>query len=199
MLLEFWTALTGNSATSKVKGDAATGAIYVEQLATSNRGLPVNLFLTAAGNGTGTNNLNGSYATPTDFYYQVTTGSFYVYSLLIVIADATSFNLLDYGAIASGLTNGVKFFLTPSGQSEIQILAGVTIKTNADILTVIHDVVLTSFAGTSQAIAAESDLKKVFGIPLFLNTGDRITVRLNDDFTGLIKHTFALGGERFST
>jgi hypothetical protein len=35
MLLEFWTALTGNSATSKVKGNATTGAIYVEQLNSS--------------------------------------------------------------------------------------------------------------------------------------------------------------------
>jgi len=35
MILEFWTALTGGAATYKVKGNATTGAIYVEQLSSS--------------------------------------------------------------------------------------------------------------------------------------------------------------------
>jgi len=166
---------------------------------TDPRGLPVNIFLTSSGDGLGTKNLNGNYSSaPTDFYFEPSRGRYEVYSLLIAISDAASFSQGDYGAIAGGLTNGVKFFIKNFGQAEVQIMAGVNFKSNYNFLSIAHDTTLSSFAGGAQTLASEIDLIKTFGTPLVLNKGDRFIVRLNDDLTGLISHIFAFGGERFN-
>lgn len=36
-----------------------------------------------------------------------------------------------------------------------------------------------------------------YGKPINMNAGDRFIVRLNDDFTGLVSHTFGLRGIKF--
>ncbi|MFA5127305.1 MAG: hypothetical protein WC465_04920 [Patescibacteria group bacterium] len=163
------------------------------------RGLPVNIFFSETGNGAEPHSYTGNYSvTPKDISYIVPRGTLEVNSLLVTITDATSFNQADYGAIAGGLTNGIKFFIVLAGTTtEIPLFAGHVFKHNYDFLAIFHDTLLTSFAGGAQTLALESDLKKVFGIPLVLQTGDRIIVRLNDDLTGLISHTFVLGCERF--
>ncbi len=164
-----------------------------------NEGIPVNIYLTASGDGQTSPNLNGNYsAAPQDFFYQPPSGSYVVESLLIAITDAAAFSATDYGAISGGLTNGVKFFLRNAGQPEAQIFARQIFKKNYDWLSLVHQTALTSFAGSTETLAVNAELKATFGSPLTLKTGERLIVRLNDDLTGLISHTFALGGTRYN-
>jgi hypothetical protein len=157
-------------------------------------GLPTRRWLTASGDGLGTFNLIGDYsATPTDFYFE-TTYKFDIYSLIITISDNAKFNQIDYGAIPGGLTNGVGFFAKQVGIPEFRLLNTVNIKQNYEYLSFIEETRLTQFDGTPQTMQFVLDVENVFGIPFTLNAGDRFIVRLNDNFTTLVSHTFGIKG-----
>ena len=158
-------------------------------------GRPTQFFLTATGDGLGTYNLIGNYsAAPTDFYYQATT-NYYIQTLLIIISDNANFNQTDYGARAA-LTNGVKIFIKPNGLAEIPLLSGIAFKQNFEWHTVTPEVRLTSFAGLAQTLSIDFDLVVDYGMPIMLSPGDRFIIRLNDDFTTLVSHTFGLRGRK---
>jgi hypothetical protein len=160
-------------------------------------GRPTQFFLTSSGDGQGPYNLNGDYsASPTDFYYQ-TTSTYYIQTLLVTISDSTTFNQTDYGGISTGtIINGVKVFIKPSGLSEIPLLSGVAFKYNYEWLQVTPDTILTQFSGTPQTLTINFDITHEYGMPIMLNTGDRFIIRLNDNFTGLVSHTFGLRGRK---
>lgn len=153
------------------------------------------LFVTEAGNGTGSHNLIGNYSTAAvDFYYQPTT-QFDIHTILMAITDNASFNQQDYGGIAGGLTNGVKFYIRIAGAPfDIPLLGGTTFKQNYEWLTVSADARLTSFAGTAQTLSVLFRLADEYGKPLTINAGDRIIARLNDDFSTLVHQSLALRG-----
>lgn len=157
-------------------------------------GLPFRFFLTANGNGTGNSNLNGDYsATPTDFFY-IATNHYDIYTLLVSISDNASFNQADYGAITLGLTNGVSFFMEIAPGDQRRLISTNPVKSNYNWLADISDAKLTSFAGLSQTLTLALHVKDTFGMPLTMLPGWKFIVRLNDNLTGLVNHTFALRG-----
>lgn len=159
-------------------------------------GLPVIRPLTVNGDTTGTFNAIGNYSvTSQDFYYEVPAGSDFLFSQLTISLSTASgtFNQVDYGSIAGGITNGLKIFLRLAG-NEIQILASQVIKTNADFYVLTFNVEKSIFAGTPQTLVAAFDLNKDYGAPLVLEAFDRIIVRCNDDFTSLSSHKFVARG-----
>lgn len=160
-------------------------------------GLPFQFFLTANGNGTGAVNLNGNYSSaPTDFWYEAT-ARYEIYSLLISISDGANFNQGDYGAITLGLTNGVKLLVRfEDDVTEIPILntGAFPVKYNYHWLSLTASTMLTTFAGISQTLTVNFDLIDHYGKPFTINKGQKLIVRLNDNFTGLINHTFGLRG-----
>ena len=160
-------------------------------------GQPFRFFLTAAGDGTGAKNLNGNYATPTDFFYMADS-RYEIYSLIIAISDATTFNQTDYGGIAIGtITNGVQLFLGFASGGEVPILISTPLKFNYEWYEVASEARLTTFSGTPQTLHIVVDLPRLFGRPLTMDPGDKVIVRLNDNFTGLVSHTFRLHGTKF--
>jgi hypothetical protein len=159
-------------------------------------GQPFRFFFTSGGDGTGNKNLNGNYITPTDFFYEANT-RFEIYQFLITVSDNASFNQLDYGGIVGGLINGISFLLEFSFGGEVPILTAEPIKYNYEWYEVATDVKLTTFAGLSQTLQVIVDLPRSFGRPLTLDPGDKVIVRLNDNFTGLVSHTFRLHGTKF--
>ena len=160
-------------------------------------GLPVQFFLTTAGNGTGVYNHSVNYsAAPTDIFY-IATSQYDVATFLIVISDNANFNQADYGAIAGGLTNGVKVFIQPAGQAEIPLLSGIAFKHNYEWLAITEHTNLSSFAGLAQTLTVAFDITFDYGKPINMNVGDKFIVRLNDDFSGLVSHTFGLRGLKY--
>ena len=160
----------------------------------SDIGIPRRKWLTASGDGLGTYNLIGDYsAAPVDFYYLSTT-KFYIKSLLICISDNLQFNQVDYGAIAGGLTNGVGFFYKPFDGVEVRLINTVNIKQNFEWPAISEHVTLTQFAGLPQTLQIDLDLVDEFGLPFNLRSGGKFIVRLNDNLTTLVSHTFGIKG-----
>jgi hypothetical protein len=167
-----------------------------ESLPISN-GRPTQFFLTTVGNGTGVYNQNIDYsATPTDIFYTAT-AVYDIYTFLVVISDHATFNQTDYGAIAGGLTNGIKVFIQPAGQAEIPLLSGVAFKQNFEWLSITEHTQLSSFAGLAQTLTVAFDITVDYGKPINMAIGDKFIIRLNDDFTGLVSHTFGLRGIKY--
>jgi hypothetical protein len=162
----------------------------------SSIGLPTIKFLTSNGISSATHNINGNYsAAPTDFYHTITSIGYNISTVLISLTDSVGFNYVDYGAIAGGLTNGVKFyFYDLKLNTEIPLLGGTVFKQNWEFLTVTQETRLTQFAGLPQTLTVNIRLIDDFGVPLHMNTGDKFIVRLNDDLTGLVGHVISLRG-----
>ena len=160
-------------------------------------GLPTQKYLTLAGDGliSGTYNAIGNYATPTDFYY-LTSTIYDIHSILIAITDLTTFNYNDYGGIPIGtVLNGVKMFVYNAALNlEIPLLSGKAIKYNYEWFELTANTGLTSFSGTPQTLRVVFEMDGDYGMNFRLNPGDKFIVRLQDNFTGLIGHTFGLRG-----
>lgn len=160
-------------------------------------GLPFRFFLTSVGDGTGTYNLIGDYsAAPTDFFYQATS-RFEIYTLAVTISDASKFNQEFYGGIAAGLTNGIRFYFKYPSGVEVPIIISSPVKANYQWIEVASRANLTSFDGTAQTFQIMIGVHELFGKPFTLAAGERVLVRLNDNFTGLVGHTFRLHGTLF--
>ena len=155
---------------------------------------PQNIFLTESGNGTGTRNFNNNYSvTAKDIYYQAVT-TFQLYSMQFSLTDAGQFAYDGYASNVA-LTNGVKFFFKAAGMAEVPLFNGVAVKTNADYEAMCSQYDTTSWGGSAQTAVVHIHFLEQCGCPLTLKTGDRIIIRLNDNFTGITTHVFAVGGK----
>ena len=146
----------------------------------------------------GNMNANGNYSSViTDFYYQPPPGiTFHIRQVSFVLSTSSgTFNQIDYGSIANGLTNGIIALVSNNGV-ETQLLNNLTIKQNNDYYVITSNVEKSIFAGTPQTLSASLNLVDDFGeyITLHGNDNDRIIVRLHDNFTSLSQHSFILRG-----
>ncbi|MGR9051377.1 MAG: hypothetical protein ACU84J_01885 [Gammaproteobacteria bacterium] len=165
-------------------------------------GLPYQYFFTANGDPMGNINLNGDYSSgPADFYVEFL-DDFYAYSILVNISDDDKFVQEGYGALAAGVVaNGVKFFITgPGGVPEIPLLSGIAITKNYHWSLLTPDIQLINYEDTLKAartLLVEFNMLKEYGTYLRAEKGQRLMVRLNDNFSGLIAHTFGVRGIQF--
>lgn len=162
-------------------------------------GRPFQFFLSRNGAQTGTINANGNYSSsPVDFYYE-STGRFEIYSLIVNISDNANFNQEDYGAITGGVTNGVKFLAGIGNGIEVPILRSDVwpIKKNYQWASIASDIKLTSFAGLAQTMIIDFHIPDSYGKMFSLDPGQSVIARLNDDFSGLVSHTFIIRGTLF--
>jgi hypothetical protein len=146
------------------------------------------------GDGTGTKNAVGNYSsTPTVFYIQDTTKTFYVNRMLIQLEDAGAFATNDYGA-GTGLTNGISINIYDSTGAVLNDLTdGIPIKSNNDWARVCYDLKLENWATGNGAIHARWTFANA-GHPIILKQGDRLGLTLNDNFTGLVSQYFKVQG-----
>lgn len=158
-------------------------------------GLPTQFFLTTTGIPSTTHDATGNYSvTPADFHY-ISTAKYELYSLLITISDNATFNQGDYGGIVGGLTNGVKLFIYNANLGlTIPLLGGNAVKKNYEWITLTHDTILTTFSGTAQTLMVNFDMIQDYGQPIHMEPGDKFIVRVNDDLTTLVSHTFGIRG-----
>lgn len=164
-------------------------------------GLPTQYFLTENGDNSGAYNLNGDYSAAIFDAYIEFPGDYYAYSILINISDDDKFNQEDYGALGAALTNGVKFFVTGAdGTPEIPLLSGFTVKKNYEWSLLTPKIQLISYEDTLKAartLLVEFDMVCQYGTFLRFEAGQRLLVRLNDNFSALLAHTFGVRGIQF--
>ena len=160
--------------------------------------IPVQFFLTQSGDGLGTFNHIGNYsAANTDMHYLATT-PFDIHTILINITDTPNFTHNDYGSLTVGtIVNGVKLiYYNKAANYERELLSGYAFTQNHQWLQITPDVKLTTFAGNVQSLVITFDMVREYGTPFTLAIGDKFIVRLHDNFTGLIDHTFGIRGTR---
>ncbi len=156
-------------------------------------------FLGDGGLNTGSISPIGDFSvTPDDFFYEIPVGkTFLLKTLVIYIEDGNnSFESGDYGGITA-LTNGIDILVSINGV-EASILAGVLIKKNTDFSKHGAPLIDITFGTGNESGASIVNTVELTGVMLPLNgdnvTPDRIIVRLSDNFTGLVDHSFKVLG-----
>ena len=157
---------------------------------------PLIRFLDTNGNGTGTKNAIGNYAAVvTDFYIQPPAGSVFVINTFQYhFSDLGNFPGTVYANLAAALTNGVQFFAVVNGVT-IDLFDGQRIYSNDNVIHLFSGFQLINFQATMSSIVANFNTAQ-FGTAMKLNgtTNDKLVVRLNDDFTGLVDQSFRVYG-----
>lgn len=155
--------------------------------------------LSTSGDGTGTIHAIGDYRTgelgATTFYIQPPANEiFYLARLIVYIEDVGTIKGSLYGAMAA-LTNGIAISVTDA--DDVVILGsqvGITIKSNHEWARICYDVAEHDYGPTESnyVIVRWTFLKS--GEFLELRDQQKFKVILNDDFSGLIDHTFNIQG-----
>ena len=150
-------------------------------------------YLDTVGDGSGTKDAIGNMiGTPLKF---TATEDSAIYRMIIYIEDGNGFKASLYGALPS-LTNGWELKVKDSGDNTLLDLTdGISIHHNSQIGQVCFDVDVKDWgagAGNEGLIARWTFERS--GSPIFLTAGNSLVVELNDNFTGLVHHTFAVQG-----
>lgn len=161
-------------------------------------GQPFFRFLDTNGDGTGTKNATGNYASAADdFYLQHPANAVtkcYLHRMIIHIADSANPSADVYGNLAAALTNGIQFLvLDANGDTFRDLTDGEPVKSNAEYGKFCFDVELDSFGSGADFIQIRWTFEKA-GLPIQLSPGWSFVARVNDDLTGLIDHYFNLQG-----
>lgn len=152
------------------------------------------------GNGTGTTNANGDYSSALEeFYISAPSASerdLILQRIIITIEDTTGFSANEYGNLAAALTNGVVIQHRQSDETIVTDLTdGEPVKTNAGWGSKCYDVDLKTWGVGNEFLLVRWTFERS-GSSIHLNggSGDRLAVRLNDDFTGLVSQSFEVQG-----
>ena len=152
--------------------------------------------LDTVGNGTGTSNAVGTYATPTDFFIKPAAGQVFEITRMIVnVVDTVGMDADAYGNGIT-LTNGIKIFVADDTGDLFEITdAANPIKTNGDWAHYCYDADIKTWGTGNEHLVVRWTFAKA-GQPIVLHStyGQKLIVRLNDTFTGLVEHNFIVQG-----
>ena len=163
-------------------------------ITTPTPGNPMFRYLTVAGDGTGAHSFVGDYSGAAIDAHFLAVNDFFIHAGICAISDSSKFIQGNYGGLAGALTNGIKIIYKPSGGAEQMMFNSAGIKANSDWLSIGGAVYLTSFDQTAQTLSIIFDFVAMFGKAMRLAPGDKMIVRLNDNFTGLDHQSFAISG-----
>ena len=155
--------------------------------------MPFFRYLDTNGNGTGTKNANGNYASAADDFYIDADEAMKIYRMIVYIEDVGTFDSGVYGS-AITLTNGIRCYVADASGTEVQdLFDGVDVFTNDGWARVCHDLTIHGFAAGNTAATVRWTFSNAGG-PIFLPEGYRLVVTLNDNLSGLVSHYFNVQG-----
>ena len=141
----------------------------------------------------------GDYSgAPVDFALGPEAGADYLgLSLTVFITQLPPLDKDAYGQIGGGIANGVELIFK-RGDYERGLNPLGPIKHNKDFIIAGARFEDTELDGGTKFTVFEFDFLKDFGAGQVLHgaSGERFVMRLNDDFTGLDTHCFAVNGRR---
>lgn len=146
----------------------------------------------------GTENAIGNYVTATDFVFDPATISpaakFKLTSICAFLIDAGSLDMSSYG---NGITlvNGVKIYVRKDGV-ELDLMAEKPVFFNQQWAKHGWQTALANYGTGNESLQAVVHFETIFGAGMELSAaaGDRVIVRLLDNFTGLVEHSFKIAG-----
>jgi len=150
-------------------------------------------YLDTNGDGTGTKTANGNYAAAAEEFY-IQPAEWQTLSLARLIVYAEDTGGMDNGSYGNGitLTNGIRVILTKDGV-DTDLDGGLAIKSNGQWKRLCYDEHIDSAGSGNDSMAVRWTFTKA-GQELKISGSDKLRVILNDDFTGLIDHTFLVQG-----
>jgi len=150
-------------------------------------------FLDTNGDGTGDFNIVDNYTSDTTFFIQPPEDEVYILGEAVINVTGTgNFAPDEYGG-SSSLINGLTFALL-QGNEELRI-SKTRIFNNIDWFKFTNNVVLEKSQNIS-CISIHWDLEVVSsGLVLRGNSGDKLSLIVKDDFTGIDSHTFFIRAE----
>ena len=147
-------------------------------------------------NGTGTVNMAGVYSaeSPGEFKYTATQ-LVVIWRMLAIVTDNAGFGALDYGAIASGLTNGCQFYTTDAnGVVHSNFTDVVAIQTNSDWAGLAYDAETKNFdSGSTKSLVCRYTFAN-HGKPLELLPGWSFIFKVRDDLSSLVAQRVKIEG-----
>ena len=155
-------------------------------------------YLDTAGDGTGTKNANGNYASEAEIFYcqPGATEKIAATRMLVSVEDTNGFIAEEYGNLATALTNGVTVRVSDDNGVIVDLTDGIPVKYNAQWGALCYDVDVKTWGNGNELLVARWTFQKAGD---FLNLdgsyNERVEVVLNDNLTGLISHYFLLQGQ----
>lgn len=121
--------------------------------------------------------------------------TWYVTRLIGIIED-TKINAGDYGAIGSGLTNGIDLIIRRGGTQTHSFMEGHRVKTSAGWAHFCHDASRHAWGAGNEFVTFRWTFAKEDMLPIILDGvhRDSMGVLLNDDMSGLITHAYIIQG-----
>ncbi len=152
-------------------------------------------FLDTVGDGTGDKSAIGDYSSAVEeFLITNPIRQIQIRRMMIEVRDTGLFSQERYGAIAA-LTNGIEVMVKDdSGATQLDLTDGVPIKSLAHWGCRCFDMSALP-SGSGDGFVNIRWTFKRNGSCILLRQGWSLVVRLNDDLTGLIDHTFFVGGK----
>ncbi len=153
-------------------------------------------FMDTVGDGTGEKNAIGDYSSAEQIFFIQPSdiGTLRITRLMISIEDAGP---IDAGAYGNGidLVNGIQLQVRDNSGVLNDLTDGVPIFTNAHWGRYTYDIKESSFGmGANYVLARWSFIKSGITIRLQGVENERLTMVLNDDFSGLVSHRFLVQG-----
>lgn len=152
-------------------------------------------YLDTNGDGTGTKNAIGDYSGAVEeFYIQAPLSYRYrITRMLVYIEDNGAFDSDSY-ANSVTLTNGIEIETQDAdGNMLIDLTDSVPIKTNGHWARLCYDADQNGYGIGNEYMAVRWTFEKS-GRPLDLDVGDKLVVKLNDNFSTIVEHYFLVQG-----
>lgn len=152
-------------------------------------------YLDTNGDGTGTKNAIGNYATATEFKIVPPSNQIYVLERLIVhVLDGGAFDAEKYGNGVT-LTNGIGIWKRNGSGDLTDYCDSVPVVSNADWGRMCYDVTYLDIGTGDKAMNVRWTFSKA-GQPVRLDgpNGEYFTAELEDNFSGLTAHYFMIQG-----
>jgi len=137
----------------------------------------------------------GNYGTAEEFKITCKAGNqkLHLARMIVYIEDAGTFDMEKYGN-AITLSNGIHISVKDSGGTEIADYdGGVNVFTNGGWGALCHDITNHTFGSGNNSLTARWTFAKA-GTPISLTSGQEFIITLEDNFTGLVGHTFMVQG-----
>lgn len=153
-------------------------------------------YLDATGDGTGNKNFNADYSGGEQAILQPPANKIYsINRMLVEILDTGVMGVGTYGAI-SAISNGisVQVQLTADDSVLLDLMDGITVKTNGDWAALCYDAVINDTgAGNLGYVNVRWTFGKS-GSPLRIRPTEKLVVNFSDNLVGLTEHRFMAQG-----
>jgi hypothetical protein len=157
----------------------------------------ISRFLSDDGTTSGTKEILGDYSeTADEFTVAPPSGQvFEIARIIVFVQDTGAFDAGDYGAISSGITNGITVAVRDASGTITDLCDGVPITNNAGWARTCYDAQSLAWGTGDNMLTARWTFAKARAVPVLDGSkGEYLSAMVNDDLSDLVSHTIMAQG-----